>query len=253
MKKFQRYEDVDPSQMFYVSWGDLVALLLVFFIYLYSISEIDVTKFLEATESFRTQHKFEFENKNLSDDLSNRLQAEQDQLKYLHGRVQFLIEEEKLDSLVSVDLYTDRLEIDFKGALLFLPGEAALKSSVSPILRQFTDILVDIQKDSTFVVEGHSDDTPISTKEFPSNWELSTARAAAVLKTLSAYNLDESKFSVIGYGPYKPLVPNSSESNRAKNRRVKFILKANLQTKKYASKIRKKQTQRWRDNASQTK
>ena len=94
MKKFQRYEDVDPSQMFYVSWGDLVALLLVFFIYLYSISEIDVTKFLEATESFRTQHKFEFENRNLSDDLSNRIQAEQDQLKYLHGRVQFLIEEE---------------------------------------------------------------------------------------------------------------------------------------------------------------
>jgi chemotaxis protein MotB len=239
--------------MFYVSWGDLVALLLVFFIYLFSISEINVTKFAEATESFRTQNKFEFENKNFSDDLNKRLQAEQDQLKHLHERLNFLIEQEKLEDQVSAGLYTDRLEIDFKGALLFNPGEASLKASVSPILKEFTDILVDIQKESTFVVEGHSDDIPISTERYPSNWELSTARAAAVLKTLATYNLDESKFSVVGYGSHKPLVPNTSESNRAKNRRVKFILKANLQTQKYISKMRETQMKRWRENAKKSK
>ncbi len=74
-------------------------------------------------------------------------------------------------------------------------------------------------------VEGHTDDLPINNERFPSNWELSTARATTVIKQLvEEYGLDPRQFSAAGYGEYRPLAPNDSMENRALNRRVDIVL-----------------------------
>jgi len=74
-------------------------------------------------------------------------------------------------------------------------------------------------------VEGHTDDLPISTKRFPSNWELSTARATSVVRYyLENYDVDPRQFSAAGYSEYKPLYDNDSPENRAKNRRVEIVV-----------------------------
>jgi len=105
----------------------------------------------------------------------------------------------------------------------FQSGEAIMKKGFLPVLKKIRDIL----KDTTgrITVAGHSDNRPIYTKRFPSNWELSGARAATVARELlSTKELDRKRFSIIGHADTIPIKPNDSRKNRAYNRRVEIII-----------------------------
>jgi len=215
------HDHIEEADSFYVSWSDLVSLLLVFFVYLYSISEIDITKFLEAKESLNSSIDIKTDMEKLE-----LIMLERQKLKQMMISMQEYIEKEELEHVFNVTYRDDKLEINMGNQLLFELGSAELRSQAQVVLGRVAEMFN--QSQSQIIVEGHTDDLPISTDQFPSNWELSSARAASVVRFLSRQQVDDSRFLVIGYNMYDPLVPNDSSENRSKNRRVKITLKPNM-------------------------
>ena len=212
-------EDYEESvDNFYVSWSDLVTLLLVFFVYLYSISEIDVVKFLEAQGSMSEEISVDGAT-NLIEDMKQ----EQAKLAEIKQEIDEYIQAESLQDVFSVDLIKDSLEINLGNVLLFELGESSLKPKAKVILVEMSKLFAKIN--SRIIIEGHTDNIPIKTEKYPSNWELSAARAASVVRYLVKKGVPEKSFLVVGYNQFSPLVPNTSNANRSKNRRVKLIVK----------------------------
>ncbi len=126
--------------------------------------------------------------------------------------------------LVSVS-QTDRgIEVEMKSKMLFRSGSARLSASAFKALRDVAAIVSPLPND--IHVEGHTDNVPIKTLSFPSNWELSAARAASVVHLFTKLDVDSTRMAAIGYGEFRPLAENSSEEGRQRNRRVSLIIMA---------------------------
>ncbi|MEZ5510810.1 MAG: OmpA family protein [Gammaproteobacteria bacterium] len=116
----------------------------------------------------------------------------------------------------------------------FPSGSATLRPTFIPIMDKIREAIKEIPGD--YSVEGHTDDVPISTARFRSNWELSSARAVSVAHELMQNGeIDPSKFVVKGFGEVKPMVPNDTEDNRARNRRVEIVIEQGNEDEKYLS------------------
>ena len=114
--------------------------------------------------------------------------------------------------------------IRFSDEVLFRKGSAKLRPEAFDILRSVGIKLLE-KNPKSIEVEGHTDSTPIRSRQFPSNWELSSARATSVVKFLiSIVNIDPSKLQATGHGEFKPIAPNNTRSNMAKNRRVEVVV-----------------------------
>jgi chemotaxis protein MotB len=113
--------------------------------------------------------------------------------------------------------------LQIRGAVLFESGSATMNPQAMPILDDIINIIEDYLEYSVNI-KGHTDNIPIATKEFPSNWELSSIRATSVLKYLIAGGVNPSRLTATGYADLLPIVPNISADNRSKNRRVEFVL-----------------------------
>jgi len=126
------------------------------------------------------------------------------------------------DDLVLVNNTENKIEIEIKSEMLFASGEARLKSEVIPVLSNMATIM------STFnnpvQVEGFTDNQPIKTLAFPSNWELSAARAASVVHLLMRKGIEPERMSATGYAEFKPVADNSTQEGRQQNRRVMIII-----------------------------
>lgn len=126
------------------------------------------------------------------------------------------------DDLIIVNNTNNKIEVEIKSEMLFTSGNARLKSEVIPVLSNLATIF------STFnnpiQVEGFTDDQPIKTTTFPSNWELSAARAASVVHLLMRKGIEPARMSATGYAEFKPVADNSTREGRQKNRRVMIII-----------------------------
>ncbi|MDD5686311.1 MAG: flagellar motor protein MotB [Elusimicrobia bacterium] len=109
----------------------------------------------------------------------------------------------------------------------FVSGSAELLPAMKQYINKITPVLKKglALKNNVLIVEGHTDNVPIATTQFASNWELSTARATNVVKYIISQGISPEKMAAIGYGEHKPIVPNDSDANKAKNRRVVFLIK----------------------------
>ncbi len=121
----------------------------------------------------------------------------------------------------SVTRRADYLLLTFPERILFDSGKAELKPSVHPVLKRVS-LLASSHPQLLVEVEGHTDDRPINTERFPSNWELSVGRATQVVKALIGLGLNPAQISMRGFGEYRIRYPNDSDSNRSKNRRVEI-------------------------------
>lgn len=116
------------------------------------------------------------------------------------------------------------LEIEIKSSLLFNSGKSELIPEALPLLRQLATMFSDLP--NRVNVEGFTDDRPISTATYPSNWELSSARAAAVVRLFEENGVDPARLASIGYGENRPIATNDNEIARARNRRVVIVVMA---------------------------
>jgi len=139
------------------------------------------------------------------------------------GRFQSLID----DGRLSVAIDRGRMVIQLPQDILFESGSATLGSDGRGTLAEVAAVLSDID-DRSFQVEGHTDDVPIATARFPSNWELSTARALSVVRLLVDRGVNPMTLSGAGYGEFRPVASNDSSEDRRRNRRIEIVMLPNL-------------------------
>ncbi|MBI5428139.1 MAG: OmpA family protein [Nitrospinae bacterium] len=202
-------------EKFLISYADLITLLLVMFIFLYSISKIDDTLLAEALSSIQAKE---------AHITSTNIRLTMGELRMLE-RVRELVKDNvDPESLVRSDTRTIIIRLNTSD--LFAPGSAELIDGADQVI--ISAVKEEAQEGvKQLVVEGHTDDVPIKTEQFQSNWELSTARAAKVARFfIERLRFSPNRLVVAGYGEYRPLEPNDSDDHRALNRRVEIkILK----------------------------
>ena len=144
------------------------------------------------------------------------------------AQVEEILEEGQMQGEVEITKEGLRISLEEHGAMaLFESGRADLTFEMDRVLDKLIPILLKLADKNELIVEGHTDDVPISTEEFDSNWELSTARSTEVVRRLvDAYRYPPARIAAIGYGEFRPTVPNDTSENRAKNRRVVFFIKS---------------------------
>lgn len=212
-----------------VTYGDLMSLLLTFFVLIVSFSSIQESGFNKAMGSLKSAlgvlkfHPSAIQPKNvivvpIGSSKKGENEGEED-FEELLG----YIKEHNLQDSIEVEVSEDGVMIRMAEPILFDLGKSDLKQSVFVLLARIGKLVKNWPNKTR--VEGHTDDLPISTAEFPSNWELSAARAISVIHFFQKVSfVDPQKIYYSGYGEYKPLVPNISTFNRGKNRRVEIYL-----------------------------
>jgi chemotaxis protein MotB len=139
------------------------------------------------------------------------------------GRFRSLIDAGQLN----VSIVRGRMVIQLPQDVLFPSGSATLNSEGRQALGQVGSVLAEL-KDRSFQVEGHTDNVPISTAQFPSNWELSSARALSVVRVLIQAGVAPERLSGAGYGEYQPVASNDDAAGRRLNRRIEIVMLPNL-------------------------
>ncbi len=213
------------------TWGDMCTLLLCFFVMLLAMSTIDPNKFMVAASSFQNAFSGVLESfptilitkdvlvPRMGGDEQNKRMAIEAAL-----RVREAIKKENLDDAIKVKVTEKGLAVKVSDPVGFDIGKAQIKPEFARILGEIAAIIDRIPR-KMIRVEGHTDNIPIRTREFPSNWELSAARALNVVKYLYSHaGIDPARLSAVGYGEYRPLVPNTSAENRKKNRRIEIYV-----------------------------
>jgi chemotaxis protein MotB len=157
------------------------------------------------------------------DNAKTNLPAEEGQrMRFLAATIEDMLSTYVEQDLVEVSFSEDRVRVDMKDKMLFASGSAHLSNTAVTALRDISRILATVP--NGVQVEGNTDNRPIRTEEFPSNWELSAARAASVVHLLSRFGIDPSRLSAIGYGEHRPVESNDTEAGRARNRRVTLVI-----------------------------
>lgn len=219
------------------TYGDMVTLLMAFFVMLFAFSNIDAKKFEQVMQSFQGSAGILSGGETLEDanmvfqalpesNTTEAVEQVEQKLEVLKETIEQYIEQKQLETEVSVEFDTRGLIIRFKDNALFDSGKADLKSSSEEVLVFIGDLL----KDKEFIerairVEGHTDNVPIRTSRFPSNWELSTARSTNVIRFfIRAVDINPKRLSASGYSEYYPITDNKTSEGRAKNRRVDIVI-----------------------------
>jgi chemotaxis protein MotB len=224
----RRRDDVpqDNPDRWLLTYADLITLLLAFFVVMYSMSVMDAKKFGRVSEALHGILKGG----------SSALRPEEikalnsghgllkiGDLKMLQTILNQDIARQGHSQEVMATMNERGLTIHIMESALFDEARADLKPRAKEILDMVTKDLIAMPNHVR--VEGHTDDRPINTPRFPSNWELSTARATEVVRYLiEHHDYPPSKVSALGYASYRPYVPNTSVENRAKNRRVDIVV-----------------------------
>lgn len=247
MKRKKKQDQKAGAPRWMVTFSDLVTLILVFFILLFSMSQIDLVKFEAIAQSFKNrslsfdgypsiiQNINPTENPKISkstidpkiqqeDNQENQnQQTEQDTLQQLITEINSFLQENGLTEVISANREERGVVLVLQEKVLFESGSADLIHSAYPFLNKVGTLLKSIP--NPIRVEGHTDNRPISTYRYPSNWELSSARASSVVRYLETnYNLETTRFTVVGFGETRPIVENTGPESWQKNRRVEIVI-----------------------------
>ncbi len=224
-------EETKGSMGWLTTFNDLVTLLMVFFVLLFTMSSVNVQQLKQFQFSLMKGLGVLEKGEGSPDGVIESFSSKGMNKGSIRGQMIMDGPESIADYIKSLELLKNidirfrekDLIISLDGSALFKSGMAEIDPEAFPILNKMFKV---INMDSCPVrVEGHTDSVPIFTEEFESNWELSIARAANVVKYLvEAGNVAPQRLSAVGYGESKPLAPNDTPEHRAMNRRVEIIL-----------------------------
>ncbi len=238
-KKKKEAEGGGGAPEWMTTYGDLVTLLMCFFVLLFAFSTIDKQKFVAVMQSFQgsagvlqsgqslvpADMVFDGmpENKETKDETSIDLRKE---LEVIEDAVEEFKARNQVDLDIEVSADVRGVMITLPDSALFDPAKANIKEDALIILSFMYELLMqEAFVEREIQIEGHTDNVPINTPQFPSNWVLSAIRANNVLN----YFIDDKKmspdrFSIAGYGEYRPVDSNETPEGRAKNRRVDIVV-----------------------------
>ena len=225
-RKSKKEVPQDNPERWLLTYADLITLLLAFFIVMYSMSRIDAKKFGKMAQALQGILKGgpaaiyvpELETSNTGHGL-----LKLGDLRMLQSTIDADFKELNRKGDIVTELNERGLIIHILESAMFDDAKADLKPRAVEVLNL---VARDVAAMPNHVrVEGHTDDRPIRTAEFPSNWELSTARATGVVRYLiERHGYPPEKISAVGFSSFRPYVPNNSIENRALNRRVDIVV-----------------------------
>jgi chemotaxis protein MotB len=237
MARKEKKEPSKPSTAWQGTYGDMITLMLCFFVMLYNPSDVDVTQLAAIQSSLQL---------NESQQATGGISLAAGRMANLGNTINSLpsaqkgfalgLAKKKAVSLFAPDLKTNKITItsDERGLVITLAADTFFKqgsadlnidSTRDTLLRLTQFFTSDDLKNRKFRIEGHTDNTPVGRDSpFPSNWELSAARAANVLHYLADFGVDENRFSIAGYADTQPQFSNDTPEGRAYNRRVDIII-----------------------------
>ncbi|MBF0329159.1 MAG: OmpA family protein [Nitrospirae bacterium] len=208
-KRAKKEEEHENHERWLVSYADFITLLFTFFAALYALSSLDKAKAEKISGSLRQAFKvieapvlvYEEKTRALVDDI-------RDKIKDVNG--------------ISAKTEPRGVIVTFADGVLFDSGSADIKKEAEIILDKLPPVLSSAP--GKILIEGHTDNVPLSRGKYTSNWELSTARASSILNFFITKGLDPNRFSIAGYAEYRPVALNDTEEGKAKNRRVELII-----------------------------
>lgn len=222
------------------TYSDMVTLLMTLFVLLYSMSSVDEAKVQAISQAFSvlsgkaadsilqydmyqgSQPIIGGESK-----VDNGIdQGESAEAEAMYQNIKKFIEENNLDNVIDLAENDTGVVLQLKDNILFESGQADLKANSNEILDKINTIISNIP--NSIDIEGHTDNVPIHNDKYRDNWDLSSMRATNVLRYFTEVkHQDPKRFRAAGYGEYKPKVDNSTEENRAQNRRVNILIENN--------------------------
>ncbi|MBV5308620.1 flagellar motor protein MotD [Chromatium okenii] len=255
-----RCEEHTNHEAWAIPYGDLITLLLAFFVVMYAVSVVDAGKYRvlsnSLVEAFGSQIPLDpiqvgdpslasnlaadnikrllvpIENATSPTDVAveNSLEAVDNaerarilkEVKEMSQEIESSLGGLINDDKIQVTRKAYWLEITINSSLLFSSGSATLEAAAKPALESVAAILA--KRDARIHVEGHTDNLPIKNPIYPSNWELSSGRAATVVNLFAQNGVNPERMVAIGYAEFQPVTNNDSENGRAQNRRVSIIV-----------------------------
>jgi len=241
-------DDLHNKERWLISYADFITLLFAFFVVMYSVSSVNEGKYKVLSETLTgvfnaPQRSFQpievGDNppaaetasgedvipspvteapRNPSMDEEGRTEA----LRAMADRLALEFDELINQGVVTVESNEAWLELSIRNSLLFSSGDAEPHYDAFDVVETIARVLVN--GDNAIRVEGFTDDRPIQTSAFPSNWELSAARAAAVVRMLTMEGVEAERLAAVGYGEYQPVARNDTEEGRRRNRRVVLLI-----------------------------
>ncbi len=224
-RRNSKNEEPENLERWLLTYSDLITLLLAFFVVMYSMSQVDNKKFGKVSDALNTVLRGG----------ESILRYQLEPIKNGHGllklgnlrMVQVRIEERFKQLGKQEELQTEITErglvVHILESALFDRGSAGLRPRAMEVLDLIGDQLQG--RPNHVRVEGHTDDNPIQTNVYPSNWELSSARATAVVRYYTEnHSIPPDRISALGYGEFRPIAANNSLENRARNRRVDVVI-----------------------------
>ena len=228
--------DSDPSEdtSWLMTYGDMVTLLMAFFVLMYSASKVSEEKYEQVAQSIAQGFNspgpdaiVEIASSEIAESESTEEVTVLSPLTNAKAMLDQLIEERDLDGEMTTSFTPTGLKIELSSSSFFGSGSADVKESMVPSLIELSEVLQSLPDgDYQVEVEGHTDNVPINTARFPSNWELSSLRAINVAHIFEDTGIQKDRLSAIAYADTRPEAPNTDVNginipeNQAKNRRV---------------------------------
>jgi chemotaxis protein MotB len=252
MLRRKRAEVQVNHERWLVSYADFITLLFAFFVVMYSISQVNQSKYRVLSETFvnafpaATSTQLENNQTALAEQTLNPIQVGQpaltpassaidvrsehigqpEQQRDIFSEISALVST-RFEDLINEELITVAsnelwLKIELKDSILFSSGSAEPSLQAQVIFEELATILKAYP--NPIQVEGYTDNIPISSARFPSNWELSSARASSIVKWLVSKGVEPTRLSAVGFGEYQPIADNSTAEGRAQNRRIALMI-----------------------------
>lgn len=252
MARRRNHEEHENHERWLVSYADFITLLFAFFVVMYSISSINEGKYKVLSESLvgvfseperaikpipigdEKPRTTEPDRSMIEDNPNSSTSAEpSDPLQEIASSMR-----DTFGDLIASEQLTVRgnelwVEIELNSSLLFPSGDAIPNETAFILIEKVAKILAPYE--NPVHVEGFTDNLPISTAQFPSNWELSAARAASIVRMLAMDGVKEGRLAAVGYGEFQPVADNATAEGRARNRRVVLVISRNLDVRRSIS------------------
>ena len=221
MKK--KHEEHENHERWLVSYADFITLLFALFVVMYSTSSVNEGKYRAVSESAQaafnpstlTAKKIEVGPKLSAENRSTG------KVEYI-AAIKSALKEFEQNKKLSIFQNSKGIVIRITDTALFDSGSAEIKNEAVGAIDSLAGVLANLKEN--IQIEGHTDNIPINSPLYPSNWELSSSRATSIVRRFVNYGMEPSRLTAIGYGEYRTIAENDTGEGRSKNRRVDIVI-----------------------------